>query len=481
MSSRRQKLATGARGPTSTVGSSGGKTRQQRRKYCYGATAAPSKGGGKQREVQRQPEGRAVPEVVAEGEKNQPEEPAVAAVGEPQVQQAVQPAVAEPVRQEGDSGAIRALLREEEKSRASLQLELEAQLMIPPFKESSCLEKLGHYLSAAQWGREATLLLRGHWDAIEAVWSDAFTRECRSTAQSGARAHLLSQALAAREQIEFEAQQAWCLVTSDMDLPLWRVESVATRLPPGVDAKRLVTEVRLCVGVDAVPWCRGSLYVPQKEAAVRKYSCSLVVDRLPGWATRWNARSLGSIAWQSRFTSKVIRQMRAGDLLYSWVGTAAADGYWHTGDVNLARVCGLNHGDVGITFSMVGCLKFGTAILQVAMVHKVSQPSAITRVILRHTGLLACCRPGDFLVFYEPSAASLGKFALPSVADREVQARASWALAERNLPSEIHASFAVVKTRALGNSDWDLDPFMVRRELMQAAAACLPAGGPSLA
>lgn len=470
MSSRRQKLTPGARGPKSAEGSLGITKRQQRRKYCFEATAPVSSGGGRQRKDQRGSAGKAIPTTMAKGETNLPQEAVATAAAESEVQRAAQPVVAEPDRREGDNRGVMSLIQKEAGARVRLALELEAQLLIPISREPTCNELLIHYLAIAEWRKGTAAILCAHRSAAESLFRAA--REVEE---------LFAEGLRARAAIVAEAEAGWSAITSQAEVPFWVWDTVAAHLPPGVDAKRQADEVRLCVGVDAVPWCRGSLYVPVKEAVVRKYDCSLVVDRLPGWATRWNARSLGSIAWQSRFTSKVIRNVRAGDLLYSWVGTAAADGYWHTGDLNLARVCGLNHGDVGITFSMVGCVRVGTAILQVAIVHKVSQPSALTRIILRQTGLLACCRPGDFLVFYEPGAASLGKFALPSVADREVQARASWALAERNLPAEIHAAFAVVKTRALGSSNWDLDPFMVRRELTQAAAACLPAGGPAQA
>lgn len=327
-------------------------------------------------------------------------------------------------------------------------------------------ELVNYYLLSTSWHTGVQMVLKESLDAVEVVYNLA-----RGLVVESGRMLLE----------HTRSVEGWFnefLGETDGAVPTWLdLSKHQSLLPADVREGKctLMESVWLTVGVECLPGTQGRMYVPERQAAVRRGRNRVVVNRLPGHLTRWDARSVGPIGFQTRYIKRCIRMLKPGDLVYSWVGATSVDGFWHNGDVDLSVVNGQVVGDVCVLFSSVGCSRHGDGVLQVSIVTQVNGPSWITRTLLG--GLSVCCKPGDMLLYYRHSTSVLGQVVLPGVQDPEVQARANWALAERNLPADIAPAFMSAKTRLLGSAQWSVDPHAIRRELISAAATLLPAGG----
>lgn len=250
--------------------------------------------------------------------------------------------------------------------------------------------------------------------------------------------------------------------------------------------------VAIAYGCDALPGMTGILSVPKDYAGPVGMAgvesgdrCRVMTGKQPGARTRGVHRMAGStIAWQSRFvaTRPALRDIRAGDVVYSLVGARRADGYWQTDDLDLSRVGGVSAFGVIVTFRLLAVRRLsGGGFLQYA---RVDVEPWRTRWVYRAVSQLCDCgRVDPQLLMIQSPAEPRGAFAALGNPSEEATIRAAWSLAEQGLAPALASVYNQHKVLAIARKTSldEVHPLDIRARLEMALQAMGVQPGPGAA
>lgn len=247
--------------------------------------------------------------------------------------------------------------------------------------------------------------------------------------------------------------------------------------------------VSIAYGCDALPGMTGKLAVPKsytgpiRMAGVESGSrCTVVTGKQPGEGARSAHRLAGStVAWQSRFvvSRSAIRNIRAGDVVYSLVGARRADGYWQTDDIDLSRVGGLSAHGVVVHFRLLAVRRLpGGGFMQYARVEV--EPWRTNFVYRAVSDLCDCGRVDPQLLMIQNPSEPRGAFAALGDPAEESTIRAAWSLAEHGLDSGLASVYNQHRVLAIGRKTplTEVHPLDIRARLEAAHHAMGAQPGP---